>query len=338
MFRISCESGAGEGDLMLVTWSALLNLESPLQRSCRSIIARLRKSKGYSVFTWGDLKKEIPFSSEIVVVSIPGKVLADAIQFSRKRAYFDVPEDWGGFMQLDNVRKNYPPDPPPASPPFTFTLISVLCLTHLPPLPSPCFSLCSPPAAPLACDDVDIRASCGTRRPEASRTSTHNRWIRTRSTVRPAGHEQESALDGLVQCKPEAGFRLRRELKAGRPAKDIIIDCCAKIILSQLGAFHDLDLDADGQLSPEEVKTAMQMRLKVCSYILFLLPDMFILRSVCTFSHPLTLLSLTLPSSHSSLPHSPILSHSPTFPRYSTSYTCCGDAIFYFFYPLLLSD
>ncbi|EKX43592.1 hypothetical protein GUITHDRAFT_110397 [Guillardia theta CCMP2712] len=26
--------------------------------------------------------------------------------------------------------------------------------------------------------------------------------------------------------------------EAGRPAKDIIIDCCAKIILSQLGAFH----------------------------------------------------------------------------------------------------
>lgn len=37
-----------------------------------------------------------------VVVSIEGKVVCDAIKASRERAYKSPPEDWGGYMQLDD--------------------------------------------------------------------------------------------------------------------------------------------------------------------------------------------------------------------------------------------
>jgi len=166
--------------------------------------------EGYSVFTWGDLKKEIPFSSEIVVVSIPGKVLADAIQFSRKRAYFDVPEDWGGFMQLDNG--------------FMW--------------------------------DEETRSVTHVNAQPLDPNKEYNIGILVLSLQ---GMNKNQPLMDWCNANPKLDFVFD---EAGRPAKDIIIDCCAKIILSQLGAFHDLDLDADGQLSPEEVKTAMQMRLK----------------------------------------------------------------------------
>jgi hypothetical protein len=55
----------------------------------------------YTQFTYGDLKKEIPFDTEMVVVSLPGSVVAEAVRASRARAFLDPPEDWGGYMQLD---------------------------------------------------------------------------------------------------------------------------------------------------------------------------------------------------------------------------------------------
>jgi 2',3'-cyclic-nucleotide 2'-phosphodiesterase (5'-nucleotidase family) len=58
--------------------------------------------ENYDSFTYGDLKKEVPFDSEMVVVSIPGSVICDAIKASRERAYKEPPEDWGGYMQLDD--------------------------------------------------------------------------------------------------------------------------------------------------------------------------------------------------------------------------------------------
>jgi len=38
----------------------------------------------------------------MVVVKLPGKVIADAVTFSRQKAFLDPPEDWGGYMQLDD--------------------------------------------------------------------------------------------------------------------------------------------------------------------------------------------------------------------------------------------
>jgi 2',3'-cyclic-nucleotide 2'-phosphodiesterase (5'-nucleotidase family) len=49
-------------------------------------------------FTYGDLKAEVPFDNEVVVVAIPGEVLRDAIASSRKSA----PLDAGGFLQVDD--------------------------------------------------------------------------------------------------------------------------------------------------------------------------------------------------------------------------------------------
>ena len=53
-------------------------------------------------FTYGDLKKEIPFDTEMVVVSLPGHVIVAAVQASRARAAKIPPEDWGGYFQLDD--------------------------------------------------------------------------------------------------------------------------------------------------------------------------------------------------------------------------------------------
>lgn len=49
-------------------------------------------------FTYADLETELPFDNEIVVVRIPGRVLADAIAGSRARA----PAESGGFLQVDD--------------------------------------------------------------------------------------------------------------------------------------------------------------------------------------------------------------------------------------------
>ena len=56
----------------------------------------------HAQFTFGDLKKEVPFDTEMVVVSLPGAVVAEAVRASRGRASKDPPEDWGGYLQLDD--------------------------------------------------------------------------------------------------------------------------------------------------------------------------------------------------------------------------------------------
>lgn len=49
-------------------------------------------------FTYGALKAEVPFDNEVVVVRIPGRVLAEAVAFSRANA----PVPSGGFLQVDD--------------------------------------------------------------------------------------------------------------------------------------------------------------------------------------------------------------------------------------------
>ena len=48
-------------------------------------------------FTFGDLKREMPFDSEVTVIKAPGQVLIDAVSFSRRFA----PKESGGFLQVD---------------------------------------------------------------------------------------------------------------------------------------------------------------------------------------------------------------------------------------------
>ncbi|WP_437724245.1 5'-nucleotidase C-terminal domain-containing protein [Sorangium sp. So ce861] len=49
-------------------------------------------------FTYGDLKAEVPFSNELVVVRLPGRVVREAVAASRSRA----PAQHGGFLQIDD--------------------------------------------------------------------------------------------------------------------------------------------------------------------------------------------------------------------------------------------
>ncbi|WP_437529382.1 5'-nucleotidase C-terminal domain-containing protein [Sorangium sp. So ce726] len=49
-------------------------------------------------FTYGDLKAEVPFSNEVVVTLLPGRVVREAVAASRSRA----PAQHGGYLQVDD--------------------------------------------------------------------------------------------------------------------------------------------------------------------------------------------------------------------------------------------
>jgi 2',3'-cyclic-nucleotide 2'-phosphodiesterase (5'-nucleotidase family) len=60
----------------------------------------IRASREYRAhITYGDLKAELPFDNEVVVVDLPGRVLRDAIRASRARA----PAESGSFLQVDDA-------------------------------------------------------------------------------------------------------------------------------------------------------------------------------------------------------------------------------------------
>jgi 2',3'-cyclic-nucleotide 2'-phosphodiesterase (5'-nucleotidase family) len=59
----------------------------------------IRAARDYTGrFTYGDLKAEVPFDNEVVVVRMPGRVLSDAVAASRAHA----PAESGGFLQVDD--------------------------------------------------------------------------------------------------------------------------------------------------------------------------------------------------------------------------------------------
>lgn len=57
--------------------------------------------------TFGDIKTELPFDNEVVVVPVPGSVLAEAIEASRAHA----PAESGGYLQVDDRLAATPVDP-----------------------------------------------------------------------------------------------------------------------------------------------------------------------------------------------------------------------------------
>jgi 2',3'-cyclic-nucleotide 2'-phosphodiesterase (5'-nucleotidase family) len=59
----------------------------------------IRASRDYAErFTYGDIEAEVPFDNEVVVVSLPGKVIRDAVAASRSKA----PLESGAFLQVDD--------------------------------------------------------------------------------------------------------------------------------------------------------------------------------------------------------------------------------------------
>jgi 2',3'-cyclic-nucleotide 2'-phosphodiesterase (5'-nucleotidase family) len=55
-------------------------------------------------FTWSDLKAEVPFSTELTAVRLPGRVIEETIRYSRRLAVQDPPQSSGGYLQhCDNI-------------------------------------------------------------------------------------------------------------------------------------------------------------------------------------------------------------------------------------------
>ncbi len=54
------------------------------------------------MFTYAHLKNEIPFVSEIVVVNLPGRVIAECITYTRQFALNNPPVEKGGYIQTDD--------------------------------------------------------------------------------------------------------------------------------------------------------------------------------------------------------------------------------------------
>ena len=79
-------------------------LTTELRNACRAEAALfngggIRANRTYrGHLTYGDLKAEVPFDNEAVVVNLPGAVLAEAVLSSRQHA----PDESGGFLQVDD--------------------------------------------------------------------------------------------------------------------------------------------------------------------------------------------------------------------------------------------
>jgi hypothetical protein len=65
----------------------------------------IRANKEYppdlEYFTYGDLKKEIPFDTEIAVIPLSGKVVKAAVEYSRAKSFLSPPQETGGYLQVD---------------------------------------------------------------------------------------------------------------------------------------------------------------------------------------------------------------------------------------------
>lgn len=76
---------------------------SPGCEVCLLNAGGIRGNKRYNkeAFTYADLKTEIPFANPVAVIELPGRVIVEAIQYSRQWSG-DAEKDFGGFLQVDN--------------------------------------------------------------------------------------------------------------------------------------------------------------------------------------------------------------------------------------------
>ena len=88
------------GTFICTTLKKALNCEI-----CMCGSGSIRASKNYvgrSYFTYADLKAEMPFSTLIVVLNLPGQVCADMISHTRAYALQSPPVAKGGYIQTDD--------------------------------------------------------------------------------------------------------------------------------------------------------------------------------------------------------------------------------------------
>ena len=188
----------------------------------------------YQAFTYGDLKKEIPFESEMVVVSMRGTTINAAVQFSRERAFRDPPEDWGGFLQLDDgfvwdeaeravTHINHQPLDPERKYQVAFLALSLNGMNRNQPLIE---------------------------------------WTNSHPDVDPAGQLHAPRPPNVDVFKRSASGQWKVSGAQARQAKDLVVESCAKQVWRQLGSFDEIDKDQDGVISIEEVREAMEQRLQ----------------------------------------------------------------------------
>ena len=68
-------------------------------RACVFNGGGIRAMRDYpSRLTYGDIETEVPFDNEVIVVPLPGRVIREAVEYSRARA----PAEFGGFLQVDD--------------------------------------------------------------------------------------------------------------------------------------------------------------------------------------------------------------------------------------------
>ena len=77
---------------------------SPGCEVCLLNAGGIRGNKRYNkeAFTYADLKTEIPFANPVAVIELPGRVIVEAIQYSRQWSG-DAEKDFGGFLQVGRV-------------------------------------------------------------------------------------------------------------------------------------------------------------------------------------------------------------------------------------------
>lgn len=61
--------------------------------------------EGRKAFFYSDLMTELPFESKLVAIKVPGKVIAEAVAYSRLNARKTPPVEYGGYLQTDDKIK-----------------------------------------------------------------------------------------------------------------------------------------------------------------------------------------------------------------------------------------
>lgn len=56
----------------------------------------------HTYFTYNDLKAEMPFDAEMIAIPIPGKILSEAVAWTRAKSLMDPPQSFGGFLHMDD--------------------------------------------------------------------------------------------------------------------------------------------------------------------------------------------------------------------------------------------
>jgi len=173
----------------------------------------------HEFFTWKDLKAEMPFPTEMVVSKIPGRVLEATITHSRKGACNKPkPISRGGYLHhCTNMHYNN-------------EMRSIETIQGIPFDPDQEYWTAYPKQFLEGIDNHEPLLE----------------WVADQKK------ESEDAKKRGIACAND--FEVLMEGDHGIPAKLVIVQVFSALVWLQLGSFSDLDTDANGHISREEVK------------------------------------------------------------------------------------